>query len=244
MMRLEKNPRSAAFTYSKNIKPRPPVREKSTRVSHKKTKGVGDKVNQEIPLEKSIQIYRMWFLFLKLGLDCEDNKITIFDHKEGKDIKVKVNKSYYKEWDLKLVRTLNFDKWWNLKKVMFLESKPEIVNGWEKDNDHLYIKVDKRQKTEVVIKEIRELLMGRAPVPKSKYIPKQQHKYLATHMKYNIFLWKNKGKNKTEISTLLFDYYKHYHQFDGARLPTDASSIRRSLRNSEKLVLDTAVGEF
>jgi hypothetical protein len=232
------------FTYSKPIKTKRPTRKKPTRVSHKKTRGLGDKVNQKFPLDKSIQMYRMWFLFLKLGLDCEDNKIPIVDHKEGKNIKVKVSKSYYKEWDLKLVRTLNFDQWWNIKREMFLESKPEIVKGSERDKDHLYIKVDKRQKTEDVVREVRELLKGREIVSKSKYIIKQQHKYLATHMKYNVFIWKNLGNTRTSIVWLLKENYKYYEQVDGARIPQDESSIRRVLRNSEKLILETAVGEF
>ena len=41
-------------------------------------------------LQRSIQLYRFWFLFLRLGLDCEDNEVPIIDHVNKEDIKVKV----------------------------------------------------------------------------------------------------------------------------------------------------------
>ena len=37
-------------------------------------------------LGRSIQIYRMWFFFLRLGLDCEDNNVDIIDHVNKKNI--------------------------------------------------------------------------------------------------------------------------------------------------------------
>jgi len=52
----------------------------------------------------------MWFLFLRLGLDCEDNQIPIIDYVNNKKIKVKVNKKFYKKWDLDRVRTDKFDE--------------------------------------------------------------------------------------------------------------------------------------
>ncbi len=56
-------------------------------------------------------MYRMWFLFLRLGLNCEDNKIPIIDYVNNKKIKVRVNKKFYKEWDLERVREDKFDDW-------------------------------------------------------------------------------------------------------------------------------------
>lgn len=64
----------------------------------------------------------MWFLFLKLGLELE-NQGTILVMKDSTRLvdgtktkrityKIKVNKSKYKDWDLDQVLTLKFDDWW------------------------------------------------------------------------------------------------------------------------------------
>ena len=90
---------SIELTYSKSISPRVG----SSRVSSRNFKGD--------VLSRSIQMYRMWFLFLRLGLNCEDNKIPIIDYVNNKKIKVRVNKKFYKEWDLERVREDKFDDW-------------------------------------------------------------------------------------------------------------------------------------
>ena len=60
------------LTYSKPLNPRVG----SNRVSSRVFKGD--------LLGRSIQMYRMWFLFLRLGLDCEENKIPIIDYVNNK----------------------------------------------------------------------------------------------------------------------------------------------------------------
>ena len=61
--------------YSKPINPRVG----SSRISNRVFRGD--------LLGRSIQLYRMWFLFLKLGLDCEDNNVSITDHVKKKKSK-------------------------------------------------------------------------------------------------------------------------------------------------------------
>ena len=47
------------------------------------------------------------------------------------------------------------------------------------------------------------------------------------------------GKTRPEIMDLLSLYMIY-----GVRIPSDESSVRRVLRNSEKLIIETAKGEF
>jgi hypothetical protein len=58
-------------------------------------------------------------------------------------------------------------------------------------------------------------------------------------MKYNVFVWKQMGKTRLEIMELLQKYKSYFTQ-----IPQDESSIRRVLRNSEKLIIETSKGEF
>ena len=181
----------------------------------------------------------MWFLFLRLGLDCEDNNIPIIDYVNNKKIKVKVNKKIYKEWDLDRVKTDTFDSWWSDKKSMFIESKPTVVDEIVEDENSIYLRIDKRSKIEDVVKELRTIIK---PTPSftSKYGIQKQHKYIPTHVKYNVFVWKQEGHTRTEILEMLNKSYKYYD----TRIPKDESSVRRCLRNSENLIVSTSKGFF
>lgn len=215
------------LTYSQPINPRVGLNRVNNRVFK------GD------VLGRSIQMYRMWFLFVRLSLDCEDNEIPIVDYVNNKKIKVRVNKKFYKRWDLERVKEDKFDDWWKDKKHLFIESEPTLVNEIEDDDNFYYIKVDKRLKKEDVIRGVRGLIKPTRTFT-SEYVIQNQHKYIPTHMKYNIFVWKHLGNTRKEIIDLLGDGYKYYD----VRIPKNESSIRRSLRSGERLILMTSKGLF
>jgi hypothetical protein len=192
-----------SLTYSQPINPRVG------------TNRVNNRVFKGDVLGRSIQMYRMWFLFLRLSLDCEDNDIHIIDHVKNKKIKVKVNKKFYKKWDLDRVKEDRFDDWWKDKKHLFIETEPTLVNEVEDD----------------LIKPTKSFT--------SEFVIQNQHKYIPTHMKYNIFVWKNLGNTRKEIIDLLGGY-----RFYDVRIPQNESSVRRSLRSSERLILMTSKGLF
>ena len=217
---------SMELTHSKPINPRVGTNRVSSRVFK------GD------VLGRSIQMYRMWFLFLRLGLDCEDNQIPIIDYVNNKKIKVKVNKRFYKKWDLDRVRTDKFDDWWKDKKHLFIENEPTLVTEIEDDENSYYIKIDKRLKKEDVLRGVRELIKPTKTFT-SEFSIQTQHKYIPTHIKYNIFVWKHLGKTRSEIVNLLGGY-KYYQ----VRVPKDESSVRRSLRSSERVILSVSKGLF
>ena len=218
---------SMELKYSKPLNPRVG----STRVSSRIFKGD--------VLGRSIQMYRMWFLFVRLGLDCEDNKIPIIDYVNNKKIKVRVNKRFYKKWDLERVKHDRFDDWWKDKKHLFIETEPVIVDEIDDDENSVYIKIDTRQKVEDVIRGVKKIIKPTKSFT-SEFGIKTQHKYIFTHMKYNIFVWKHQGYTRTQIIDLLTGSYKFYQ----VRIPKDESSVRRSLRSSERVVLSVSKGLF
>ena len=89
------------------------------------------------------------------------------------------------------------------------------------------------------MKHLRAMLDNR-DASTSKYPIINQHKYLPTHMKYNVFVWRQSGYKRTEILKMLNQSYKYYD----TRVPKDESSVRRCLRNGERLILDTSKGVF
>ena len=79
--------------------------------------------------EKPETTYFIWFLSLKLLLEMEKLGLGLQKRKEvliiGKDIKI--DKNYYKEWDLNEVLKLPFHKWWKTHKNLF-----EVPCFWDK----------------------------------------------------------------------------------------------------------------
>ena len=84
-------------------------------------------------LDKPIQIYRMWYRFLQLALELEEQKVQIVLRTEKVKLKkptkdqwgklqtferrpvvtkVKVNRKIYKSWDLEIIPNTAFDDWW------------------------------------------------------------------------------------------------------------------------------------
>ena len=65
-------------------------------------------------IERNIQWYRMWFLYLKLALELEQKKIPVNNKL------LRVNKTAYKQWDLNTILKTTFDKWWIEHKHLFV----------------------------------------------------------------------------------------------------------------------------
>ena len=84
-------------------------------------------------LDKPIAVYRMWYRFLQLALELEQQKVQIVTNtktvelkKPKKDAwgklrhservpvrqKVKVNRKVYESWDLDIIPFTSFDDWW------------------------------------------------------------------------------------------------------------------------------------
>jgi len=84
-------------------------------------------------LDKPIQIYRMWYRFLQLALELEEQKVEIVTRMETVELakpkkdqwgklrsserrpirkKVKVNRKVYDAWSLDMIPTTSFDDWW------------------------------------------------------------------------------------------------------------------------------------
>jgi hypothetical protein len=124
--------------------------------------------------DSGIQIYRLWFYFLKLALELEDLGVTklvtkqirvrkdIWNPESGqrvsntragsfyqlKDtIPFKIKQEKYDGWDLDQVLKDPFDKWWKTHSYLFEGHAPSIIKtSGNLDPDFLYIRIDKTSK--------------------------------------------------------------------------------------------------
>jgi hypothetical protein len=223
---------TSKFTYSKTIKllnTKFDMRDSAQmRVQMNKFRGY--------MLDKPVHLYRMWFLLVKLVLDCEHNKIKFGVNGEHK---VKLNKKFYKDWEMEKYLDSNFDNWMKDKIHLFAEEKASLVKEGEKSDEHLYIKFHRRQRKEDLIRQVRTLLKDGKFETQSKFPITKQHKYFYLHQQYNAFILRQNGAGHDDVVKFM-NIYTLYSD----RVSTSYSSLRRLYRASEQLVLDVAKGEF
>ena len=119
-------------------------------------------------LEKTIHSYRMWFLFLKLGLELEDQgtelvmkeSVRLGNGTKTKRVihKIKVNKNKYKDWDLDQILESTFDNWWKDHRYLFVDQVSQVLKTTDtisKDPDHITIQFDRRRRMNDVLNDLR-----------------------------------------------------------------------------------------
>ena len=116
---------------------------------------------QSIP--KTIHAYRMWFLFLKLGLELEEQDVELIMKRSQKGAiisrKVKVNRKKYQEWDLDDVLKLKFNDWWKTHDHLFNDEVTKLLNNSDTitdDPNYLNIKIDMRMRINDIVSSVTD----------------------------------------------------------------------------------------
>lgn len=135
------------------------------------------KVKDGYVLDKSIHSYRMWFNFLKLALELEEQNTVLVTrnsvlrkymsgHESTGRVthKVKVNRAKYRDWDLHGIlhsnyRLMSFDDWWVEHEHLFLDQVGRVLKPHDvvsSNPDKLTYEIDKRRRLNDVIKDLRK----------------------------------------------------------------------------------------
>ena len=89
--------------------------------------GRRDEQMRETTTEKPERVYYLWFMFLKLLLEMEKNGMEFTKGNSPKGLKIgkdiKIDKKFYKDWDLESVRSIPFWKWWKKHESLFENPK-------------------------------------------------------------------------------------------------------------------------
>ena len=134
-------------------------------------KAFGRKVKNGKVLDKSIHSYRLWFNFLKLSLELEEQSTVLVTrnsvrreslggHTETGRVthKVKVDRSKYTDWDVDEILDMNFDNWWKEHEHLFLDQVGKVLkpNDVVSSNPDVFTyEIDKRRRLSDVIKDLR-----------------------------------------------------------------------------------------
>ena len=130
------------------------------------------KVKDGYVLDKSIHSYRMWFNFLKLALELEEQNAVLVTrnsilrkymsgHEQTGRVthKVRVNRAKYRDWDVFEIPHLNFDNWWEDHKHLFLDQVGRVLKPHDvvsSNPDTFSYEIDKRRRLNDVIKDLRK----------------------------------------------------------------------------------------
>ena len=133
------------------------------------------KVKDGNVLDKSIHSYRMWFNFLKLALELEEQNAVLITRNSVKrestekgvggmvdtgrvTHKVRVDRTKYRDWDLYEITNLSFDDWWKDHEHLFVDQVGKVLKPHDvvsSNPDVFTYEIDKRRRLSDVIKDLR-----------------------------------------------------------------------------------------
>ncbi len=97
---------------------------------------------------KELQPYRVWYQYLQTCLN--DNVLS-----------KKVDKEYYKNWNLNLVKTIKFDKWFKSHQHLFVaKGKTKIVDK-KTNNESILLEIPQFYPISKIQKELPQILKGK-----------------------------------------------------------------------------------
>ena len=153
--------------------------------------------------------YFLWFLSLKLLLEMEELKLGLQKPKTdkkfiiGKDIKI--DKKFYKKWDLDDVLNQPFHKWWKTHRELFeTPSTVDIdnLNGWTPKPHFRYLRVDTRNNytnIKMGVLEGIDDLVGQKVDKVSQFPVTGKPRYDNEIITYNLLIRKLNGEDNESI---------------------------------------------
>ncbi len=170
-----------------------------------------DKYDKELEgetIERTIHWYRMWFLFLKLCLEYEKKKIKV------KNEYVKIDRRFYKKWNVNSIPNRTFDNWWKDHRHLFIQEQIKEIKKISKGNkqDYFHIRIPKHRNQREVLKELGIFIQGKMKGDKPKYpfsTTKGGVSYLKLHQQYNCLILSRNGCEHKQLGKWITDHYSH-----------------------------------
>jgi hypothetical protein len=152
---------------------------------------------------RNIQWYRMWWMYLRLALECEEKNILINGEK------IKMNRRYYRQWNLDSILTNSFDSWWKENKRLFVHPQIKTLSASSvPDDDHIVLMIPKTRDKTDLLRELDGVLEGKTKSVIQFPFSKSKATYLRSHMQYNIFVKATNGESRGQIREWVNEKYK------------------------------------
>ena len=97
---------------------------------------------------KEVQPYRVWYQYLQT---CLNDKV----------LSKKIDKEYYKNWNLNLVKTTKFDKWFKSHQHLFVSKGKARVVSKKTNDESILIEIPQFYPISKIQKELPQILKGK-----------------------------------------------------------------------------------
>ena len=129
------------------------------------------------------QPYRIWYQYLQTCLN-------------DKDFKNKVNKNFYKDWHLNLVKTQKFDTWFNKHQHLFTDINTSMkISSGTKSNNSILVEIPINYSVTKVQREIGKLLNNKLNQSLSKFRITSNRPLILPPFDYFLYAYKTKRDN-------------------------------------------------
>ena len=202
-------------------------------------------------IERNINWYRVWFQYLKLCLEVEKKKIEV----NGKLLRV--DRKFYREWDISEILDTTFDSWWKKHRELFVLEQVEVVKSYDvhlgnihDDNDeYMYLKVPKHRNESELLSELSDVVKGKFKGNNASYpfTANSRVPYLSLHIEYNCLVLYLNGKKGTQILDWVNDKYEHVktpYTLRGEEVIGHEQSVSRILVKGRKRLEETCLGNY
>ena len=199
---------------------------------------------------RNIQWYRMWWMYLRLALECEERNILIDGNK------VKMSRRYYRRWNLDSILTNSFDSWWKENKRLFVHPQIKTLSASSvSDDDHIVLMIPKTRDKTDLLNELEKLLEGKTKSVVQFPFSSSKATYLRCHMQYNIFTKAMSGQKREEIRQWVNETYKPMSSYllqnkldnEGKRIEEIVSAengVTNNIRYAKNRIVSTSRGVF
>lgn len=188
-------------------------------------------------LDKNIQTYRMWFLFLKLALELEEQGAVLVikrsnekgSKKSNKIVKkIRVKRDRYVGWDLDQVLKCHFNDWWGSHRHLFLDEGIKILQEGDtigSEPGYLYVKINTNRRIRDIYSSLRSHIeKSRRHKSESRYKVMGNPRPLVLQNRYNALILKLEGMPDKEI----LDRKKKYLRISDGRIVNGYSTAHSS----------------
>ena len=149
---------------------------------------------------KQLQPYRVWYEYLCVCL-------------EHKELSKKIDRQFYKSWDLSQLKSGKFDKWFKTHSHLFVEKKREITlfKGKRTPNT-LLVEIPTNLKVEEIMRDIGKIVKGNVNKKQNKFAPTNQ-KIKTKALDYFRYCWEFRQKKEFQGkgSNILIHQAVHQH---------------------------------
>jgi hypothetical protein len=205
---------------------------------------------------RNIQWYRMWWMYLRLALECEEKNILI----DGQ--KVKMDRRYYRRWNLDSILINSFDSWWKENKTLFVHPQIKTLSASSvPDDDHIVLMIPKTRDKTDLLRELTGVLEGKTKSVAQFPFSSSKATYLRCHMQYNIFIKAMNGQKREQIRQWVNEVYKPMsvpgilgggllqtkYDNEGNRIEEIISAengVTNNIRYAKKRIVSTSRGVF